>query len=438
MRRFHLLLAILLTAIVAACQRPASRAPTATPAPKMTPSQTPATEVSASPSPEPIPTEATHVPAELPPAPPTPSSPPLAHLSAGTEITLTYIDMTDEARGWAIGGRAAGDAHVFVTADGADTWRDVTPPQPRSEEPLRAAGFFADTERAWVLYFEAPAAGPMPGGVISLVVWRTADGGATWSASTPVGVEFIGSEFAPPVLQFTDADNGWLLANFGGAGMHRYPVYLLASEDGGQTWFAQEEPYSGEYLQGCLKTGMSFSTNQTGVATISNCPVDGPFTLWTRDGGWTWQDFELPLPADGPPEWFGVYCETHSAAWLSAEQALVAADCHWSEGEKLTDKSWIYLTPDSGAAWGSRSYPGGPVLFLDVSRGWALGRDIHWTADGGRTWRLVKTVAWDGQFSFVDEELGWAIARSEDDIALVRTRNGGESWLIVEPEVAPE
>lgn len=271
---------------------------------------------------------------------------------------------------------------------------------------------------------------------MALVVWRTADAGATWSASTPVGVEFIGSG-GPPVLQFADANNGWLLANFGGAGMHRYPVYLLASEDGGHAWFAQEEPYSGGYLQGCLKTGMAFSPSQVGVATISNCPVDGPFTLWTRDGGWTWQDFVLPLPTDGPAEWFGVYCETHSAAWLSAEQALVAADCRWSEGDELTSGSWIYFTPDSGATWQSRSYPGGPVLFLDPSRGWALGRDIHWTSDGGRTWRLVKTVAWDGQFSFVDDDLGWAVARDEDEIALVRTRNGGETWLIVEPKVGP-
>jgi photosystem II stability/assembly factor-like uncharacterized protein len=432
MRRTYFIHALVLTVVLAACQRSASRTPTASPVPEATQTATPPAEVSATPSTEPIPTEATHVPAELPPAPPTPSSAPIAHFSPGTEITLTYIQMIDDTHGWAIGRRGTGDAHVMTTADGADTWRDVTPPQPRSEEPQGAVGYFADLDRAWVVYSEPTRA--MPGGVMALIVWRTRDGGATWSASTPVGVEFIGSG-GPPFLQFVDDENGWLLANYGGAGMHRYPVYLLASDDGGQTWFAQEEPYSGEYLQGCLKTGMAFSTNEAGVATISSCPVDGAFTLWTHDGGWTWQDFVLPLPADGFTEWFGVFCETHSPAWLSAEQALVAADCRWSEGDDLTSGSWIYLTPDSGSTWQSRSYPGGPVLFLDASRGWALGQDIHWTDDGGRTWRLVKTVAWDGQFSFVDEDLGWAVARSEDDIALVRTRNGGETWLIVEPRV---
>ncbi|MGH2626360.1 MAG: WD40/YVTN/BNR-like repeat-containing protein [Anaerolineales bacterium] len=394
-------------------------------------------EVGPTPSPEPLPVEAAHVPVDLPPAPPTRSLPPIAHLTPGAEITITHIEMIDASHGWAIGARGAGESHVFVTADGADTWRDVTPPQPRSEEPLRAAGYFADRERAWVVYFEAPAAGPMPGAVAPLIVWRTTKGGAEWSPSTPVGVEFIGTEFAPPLLRFTDRDHGWLLANYGGAGMHRYPVYLLTTEDGGATWIGQEEPYSGEYLQGCNKTGLAFSTAGAGVATIDNCPVDGPFTLWTDDGGWTWQDLVLPLPDDGPAEWFGVYCQTHSPAWLSWVMLSMAAECQWTEGEDLTGQSWVYLTSDSGLTWEARRYPRGTVTLLDASHGWALGRDIHWTADGGRTWTLVKAVGWDGQFSFVDADLGWAVARSEDEIALVRTRNGGETWSIVEPRVGP-
>lgn len=429
-------LAIVLTFALASCQRSASRSPTASPAPQTTRTATSPAEASPTASPEPSPTEGVRVPAELPPAPATPATAPIARLAPGTEITLSYIEMIDETHGWAIGGRGTGDSHVFATSAGAHTWRDVTPPQPDAGEPLRAAGYFPDSDHGWVVYFEASAAGPMPGAVVPLIVWRTANGGADWSASTPVGLEFIGTEFAPPLLRFTDLEHGWLLANFGGAGMHRYPVYLLMTEDGGATWVGQEEPYSGEYLQGCHKTDMAFSAGGMGIATIDSCPVDGPFTLWTEDGGWTWQDLVLPLPTDGPAEWFGAYCETHSAAWLSAKEAVVAADCHMSEGETLIDKSWVYLTSDSGATWGSRAYPGGPVLFLDAARGWALGRDIHWTADGGRTWRLVKTVAWDGQFSFVDEDLGWAVARDEDDIALVQTRDGGESWLIVEPRVA--
>jgi len=48
----------------------------------------------------------------------------------------------------------------------------------------------------------------------------------------------------------------------------------------------------------------------------------------------------------------------------------------------------------------------------------------------------VKALAWEGQFSFVDEGLGWAVAWGENDsIALVRTRDGGRTWEQLEPYV---
>jgi hypothetical protein len=46
-------------------------------------------------------------------------------------------------------------------------------------------------------------------------------------------------------------------------------------------------------------------------------------------------------------------------------------------------------------------------------------------------------VNWDGQFSFVDDLHGWAVARNEQEIALVRTQNGGTSWSILKPVSAP-
>ncbi len=54
------------------------------------------------------------------------------------------------------------------------------------------------------------------------------------------------------------------------------------------------------------------------------------------------------------------------------------------------------------------------------------------TVDGGATWSFVHAVTWDGQFSFVDDQHGWAVARNEQEIALVRTENGGVK--LVDPE----
>ena len=67
-----------------------------------------------------------------------------------------------------------------------------------------------------------------------------------------------------------------------------------------------------------------------------------------------------------------------------------------------------------------------------AERGWALGRDIYRTVDGGATWSFVHAVTWDGQFSFVDDQHGWAVARNEQEIALVRTAERRDQ--LVDPE----
>ena len=74
---------------------------------------------------------------------------------------------------------------------------------------------------------------------------------------------------------------------------------------------------------------------------------------------------------------------------------------------------------------------------LNPRVGWALSRDIYQTNDGGQTWDKIKTVSWDGQFDFVNARSGFAVARSEDRVALVRTFNAGRSWERLEPVLVP-
>ena len=45
---------------------------------------------------------------------------------------------------------------------------------------------------------------------------------------------------------------------------------------------------------------------------------------------------------------------------------------------------------------------------------------------------MVKTVNWDGQFSFVTRDAGWAVARNADEIAFLTTSDGGETWQEIE------
>jgi len=97
----------------------------------------------------------------------------------------------------------------------------------------------------------------------------------------------------------------------------------------------------------------------------------------------------------------------------------------------------LYTTLDGGETWTSNPFPGDSLAFIDADLGWGLGRDVYMTEDGGQTWVHVKAVSWDGQFSFIDDQLGWAVARLGDETALVKTVDGGLTWAQLTPRVVP-
>ena len=53
---------------------------------------------------------------------------PLPNLIPGRELRITYIQMTGQNRGWAIGTQDGRGEYVLATADGGSTWTDVSPP----------------------------------------------------------------------------------------------------------------------------------------------------------------------------------------------------------------------------------------------------------------------------------------------------------------------
>jgi hypothetical protein len=120
---------------------------------------------------------------------------------------------------------------------------------------------------------------------------------------------------------------------------------------------------------------------------------------------------------------------------FTANEGLLVLACRHNIDDDVSYSNFLYQTIDGGMDWRTSSLPETEILFINPQEGWALGRDIYWTEDGGRTWSKVKTVNWDGQFSFVDRDHGWAVARADDEIALVRTSNGGRTWEQLEPQI---
>jgi photosystem II stability/assembly factor-like uncharacterized protein len=354
----------------------------------------------------------------------------IVHFEPGQQFLVTNIQMVNQNLGWSIGGLEGASDHVLRTGDGGSTWLDVTPPEPAPavEGPGAAAvGYFLDSQVGWVTYYRASLE-PSPG---RLRVWSTQDGGENWTASQPVELEFLGTTDYPPALGFEDAESGWLLAANGPSGMHRYPVYLLRTVDGGRNWEIAIDPFTGG-LQSCHKSGIVFADRLTGWATVAECPISAPELSMTSDGGRTWESVPLPPPEKRPTLFETELCEGHSPQLLSPTEGALAVSC--STGLLL---NYFYRTEDGGKTWRSYLYPGGTLSLTGPRTALALGQKIYRTEDGGQTWEHIKTVQWNGQFSFVNDKVGWAVARTVDAIALVTTTDGGLIWDLLKPTVAP-
>lgn len=396
---------------------------------------------SITPSPTPIPSDTplppTPIPAASPSPTPSPSVPTLAHFQAGQEITITAIRMLAPTEGWAIGGLADPGDHVLKTYDGGQTWVDVTPPEsaPAAGERKAALGYFMDLNTAWVTYYMISDRQ-----TATTVVWRTDDSGQTWSPSQPLDLSDLSQElYQPSHLQFVDNQNGWLLAHVGAGMSHDY-VVLFRSADGGLTWTRLLDPYTDGGIQGCWKNGLRFTDPQNGWLT-GTCGGVAPGVLLfhSPDAGSTWQQVDLPAPREKPNLFSEIEfaCGSHDPTFLTPQTGYIAVSCENLGQTPPTTEHYLYFTQDGGTTWTYTPYPGGSLIFIDPSLGLALGREVYRTQEGGRNWIKVKSVAWDGQFSFVNAQLGWAVARSGEQIALVTTQNGGQTWAELHPRVGP-
>jgi photosystem II stability/assembly factor-like uncharacterized protein len=383
----------------------------------------------------------------------TPGSPissfmPLPGLLPGQQVTISYIDMIDEDNGWAIGGEQDPGDRVLRTNDSGHTWQDITPPYLSGNEnapgKLKNA-FFLDTTSAWVIVYYLPQSDPPEGFQQHFATWRTQDGGLNWTVSEPVDlfIALLGPNDSqiydpspPPFMQFLDTDHGWTLIRDSRPGMFKYFVWMYKTRDGGQHWIKVFDPDSG-LLQMGIKTGMIFADQETGWSTTELEPVGMPFFRHTTDGGNNWEEIWLPAPEVDPDLVEHPWCgNQHSPHLFSPTSGMLVVDCLIPEGT-VQPADILYATVDNGQNWRSDPYPGGTLLMLNPSVGWALSRDIYQTIDGGQTWEKLKTVNWDGQFDFVSERSGFAVARAEDRVVLVRTFNAGRTWEILEPVLAP-
>ncbi len=289
---------------------------------------------------------------------------------------LQSLQMISAQDGWALvwGSDPAGSGNPALaperTTDGGLNWVAVTPP---AALPLLANGqallYAGSAQRAWLAV--------NGGDTESTVVFTTTDGGQRWTESNTVA----GSQAV--AVAFSGAERGWLLVA-ASAAMGQEPVYVYRTADGGMTWslLTSDAPAV------CDKTGMAFTSAETGWTT-STC-AGGYQVLGSRDGGAHWSAAQLPPPISACPDGCSVQAPQFAgpATFLQIDAYPSAAYLLVSENAGGT---WTELRLPAAAGPYPRLRFFGPADAIAVAAGsqGVIGRDFFVTSDGGRSWTAV-------------------------------------------------
>lgn len=334
----------------------------------------------------------------------TPASQPVATPQAPL-APLQAIRMVDANNGWVLTTKNA----VLKTSDGGRHWQDVTPQNFTSG--VKPLSEFLTGQVAWL-------AG-MSGVNQPITILHTSDGGASWQTTT---INNVTGGFVAETLHFINTQQGWLVtAN--AEGMLHYTVNVYRTLDAGKTW---------TNVSGALRltapSGISFANPQLGWFGVQ-WPGPASQVEKTANGGQSWQQVTLPMPAGITSAQIG-QTQTTAPVLIGANGILpVHIDLNSTTPQS---RLVLYTTHDSGATWTANTlanFDSNDVYALDVQHVWAeaaQGNVLYASSDGGKTWsQLAQTPQHFAALSFADVHNGWAI---DDAGNLYQTTSGGANW----------
>ena len=379
--------------------------------------------------------------------------------SQARAIWLRSLQMTSAMTGWALDDSANPNSSSVAlvlarTTDGGRSWADVTPAAARPMLATPDATQVLDPvsgERAYLAVTGATQ--ESSSSVNTTMVFATTDGGRTWTDSAPLRAASTVSE-----VSFADPQHGFLMLGGGDDAMGEDSVWLYRTADGGAHWSlaaatpaptgtaVSSQPGPGQIPAACDKSGLAFPTATNGwIASTCNARLANAL-LVSQDGGVSWADESLPLPA--------TICAGGACA-LSGPQFLDRTGFVTVDPEPAG--AALLVTRDLGQTWERLALPAGlqypQISFFSPTQGvlvagetqGAFGGTFYTTADGGQTWtpvpqgadltRLGVTI----DFATPEDGFAWTNGLESDPVpptSIYETTNSGRSWHAFTPKLA--
>ncbi|HEY5046457.1 MAG TPA: hypothetical protein VII49_00365 [Rhizomicrobium sp.] len=244
-------------------------------------------------------------------------------------------------------------------------------------------------------------------------VWKTTDGGATWTEILNRGYPYY--YYGVAVMGRTVVASGFNDSNS--------EAILSQSTDAGKTWSA-DTVLSSNAWGGRVR----FVHKMTDGLAMSGEGLANPNAAWwaTAPNNWTqvapdptggWFGYQFTLLKDQTAYASGInYCKSADtgATWSCAPPADSVFDgptefvndrMGWTGGGEISPSvaGWLHRTTDGGTHWSGRvlnaPWPIRDIAFLNAKVGWAAGGDIYagvggiyYSSDGGKTWALDVTT----------------------------------------------
>ena len=341
---------------------------------------------------------------------------PLASAAVLTRMAHAYpVVLVTAQDGWAF--NADG---VLRTTDGGRLWHLVLTGSDAPSEPSTNQFSTEGASTLWALSLTSTHAGRS----LRWIVVHTADSGRHWAVEPWTGAY-------PLSITAWNSRDAWVV---GATRSARPRLVVYRTTDGGRTW--SHTPMSKSGLprpRGRLMgAAVSFSTPADGVLyAVDN--HGNPLIYWTHDGGRLWHKAAITYPRVGRSALLNI---SRVQLFFGTPRGLLVVTGAGGGGSLYETgdrgRTWTLVGKT----------PGDAVSFLNASTGWALGGVAHGetityhlyrTTNGGGTWEPLQArppLGWTG-FGFVTPAIGILVIPGN----FLETHNGGETWTFENPLV---